>query len=343
MSLTSHEAQILNQIIVASDNDPGQPEFPPENPCFPATPTYQIQVPGYTNVWLKDESKNPTGTHKDRLAWEVVVTYRQFLRAKQRNGSSAPLPQMSIISSGSAATAIQAMLSRYGLPPLKALVDRNLSPELQENLRTLGCEVYTTDLSRRLLDWKDILELTDNEAGFDLTSGEALDPTTRFYDWLSYEILNESPEYCFVPFGTGNLFENILNVAKREVLAADGDPRFQGEIEVVEDCCFMGATTSNPDSKAAEKLYSPHLPFAHFDEQWIRFYRLAGFCNPQSGVYQIEENFLEQAMQLAQEQGIACEPSGIAGLALFLQKAEVLNIPADAKVLVVNTGKSHLP
>jgi cysteine synthase len=48
-------------------------------------------------VRLKDESFNPTGTHKDRMAWEIVVTYRDFLLAKQ-NGQIDTLPIMSLIS-----------------------------------------------------------------------------------------------------------------------------------------------------------------------------------------------------------------------------------------------------
>jgi len=84
MPLSKEEEKILESIIVPSENDPNNPEFPPDNPKFPATPTYQIKVPGFENVWLKDESQNPTGTHKDRMAWEMVVTYRDFLLAKKK-------------------------------------------------------------------------------------------------------------------------------------------------------------------------------------------------------------------------------------------------------------------
>ena len=121
MSITARERKILHSIIVASENDPGRPEFPADDPKFPATPTVRIEVPGFSNVLLKDESKNPTGTHKDRMAWEIVVTYRDFLLAKERGQIKGPLPAMSIISSGSAAFAIQTQLKKYGLPNLKVL------------------------------------------------------------------------------------------------------------------------------------------------------------------------------------------------------------------------------
>ncbi len=336
MSLTSTEKQILAGIPVGSENNPDRPEFPPEDPKFPATPTYQIQVPGFSNVWLKDESYNPTGTHKDRMAWEIVVTYRNFLLAKEGGQMNRPLPHMSIISSGSAAVAIQSMLRRFKLPNLKVLVDAHLDGGIITQLENLGCDVYKTDLSKRAYTWRDILALTNNQNGFDITSGTGLDPQTRFYDWLSYEIMNTSPDYCFVPFGTGTLYENILNRVRSEASSEISDPRFQGDLFKACSCNYFGATTSDPHSKAV-KLYSSHLPFVQFDEQWISFYRLAGYCGPLSDVRQIQESYLEKAFSLANEQKIQCEPSGLAGLALMLQMEN--DLPRDAKILIVNTGK----
>ncbi|MFH1234272.1 MAG: hypothetical protein V1493_01535, partial [Candidatus Diapherotrites archaeon] len=178
------------------------------------------------------------------------------------------------------------------------------------------------------------------ENGFDITSNEALDPNTRFYDWLSYEIINNSPDYCFVPFGTGNLYENILNINKKEVSTNNHDPRFKGDTEILRNCNFMGATSNNPRTKAC-KLYSPHLPFVHLDEQWLKLYKHSGFCGPESNVYLIGENFLDKAIEIAEKQGIQCEPSGISGLALMLQLKDKL--PKNKKMLVVNTGKTKCP
>ncbi len=341
MALSKKEEKILKSIIVASENDPKNPEFPPDSPKFPATPTYKIKVPSFSDVWLKDESFNPTGTHKDRMAWEMVVTYRDFLLSKKRGQIKGPLPQLSIISFGTAALAIQTMLKKYDLPNLKVLIDRRfIEPIALRIFKKLRCEVYETDLAKKPLGWKEILILTHNKKGFDITSNEALDPTTRFYDWLSYEIINSSPDYCFIPFGTGNLYENVLNINKKEVSTQNHDPRFKGNIEVLRRCNFLGATSNNPRTRAI-KLYSPHLPFVHYDEQWIHLYKCAGFCGPKSDVYLIKEEYLGKAMELAKAQGISCEPSGIGGLALMLQMKNKL--PKNKKMLIVNTGKTKYP
>jgi len=338
MVLSLKEEKILKSIVIASENDPKKPEFPADDPKFPATPTYRIRVPDFSNVWLKDESKNPTGTHKDRMAWEMVVSYRDFLLAKKRGQIKGLLPQMSIISFGSAAIAIQTQFKKYKLPNLKVLIDRKFIESVAlETIKKLGCEIYETDLAKKPLSWKEILILTHNQNGFDITSNEALDPTTRFYDWLSYEIINNSPDYVFIPFGTGNLYENILNINKKEVSTKNHDPRFKGDVTTLRRCNFLGVTTNNPYSKA-EKLYSPHLPFVHYDEQWIKLYRTSGFCGPESDVHLMKEEYLDEALTMAKSQKINCEPSGIAGLALMLQLGD--NLPKDKKMLVVNTGKT---
>jgi hypothetical protein len=335
--LSPEEEKTLSSIKIRSDNDPNNPEFPPKKPSFPATPTFKINVPGFSNVWFKDESKNPTGTHKDRMAWEMVVTYRDILMSKEL-GNIKKIPQMSIITSGTAGYTIQKWLKEYNLPNLKCLIDFNLSQGDKNKLEEIGCEVFETDLSKKPFSWKEILEITNNEDGIDITSSEALDPTTRYYDWLGYEIINESPDYCFIPFGTGNLYENVLNVAKREISSVSGqDPRFQGDINKIRRCNFIGATTNNPNTKA-DKLYSPHLPFVHFGEQWIKVYKQAAYCGNQSNVHILKEKYLEQAIKVGKNLGLDFESSGIAGLGMLLQMKD--EIPKDAKILIVSTGKT---
>ena len=334
--LTKSEENVLKRIQIMSDNNPNKPEFPPENPKFPATPTYKINVPGFSNVWFKDESFNPYGTHKDRMAWEMVVTYRDFLLSKKL-GHINKIPRMSIITSGTAGYVIQKRLKEYGLPNLKCLIDVNLDSSIMKKLESVGCEIYETELSKKSFSWREILRLTENEDGIDITSLEALGPTTRYYDWLSYEIINSSPDYCFIPFGTGNLFENVLNMCKKEISAINHDRRFKGDIKKLRECNFIGATVNNPQSKA-DKLYSPHLPFVHFDEQWMRFYRYAAYCGKDSNVYVLKEKFLDDGIKLGAKLKLNFEPSGIAGLGMFLQMKS--KIPKNAKILIVSTGKT---
>ena len=338
MSLSQEEKEILDSIHIASENDPNNPEFPPENPKFPATPTSKLNIDGFNNVWIKDESYNPTWTHKDRMAWEIVVTYKDFLLSKDKWLFTWDLPIFSIISSWSAAISIQSLLSKYKLPNLKVLVDLNIDQKIEDDLKEIWCEIYKTDLSIKKLNTQEILKLTDNKDWFDITSNEVLWPTTRFYDWLSYEIINSSPDCCFIPFWTGNLYENILNINKYEVSRDNHDPRFFWNVNSLRNCNFIWATTNDITSRAAEKLYSPHLPFVHFDEQWINFFIKAWFCWKKSWVRLIKEEFLDEAIQIADKNNINFEASALAGLALFLEMKD--DIDPNEKVLIVSTGKS---
>ncbi|NQV12829.1 MAG: pyridoxal-phosphate dependent enzyme [Parcubacteria group bacterium] len=337
MTLTKTEENILKSIVVASEDDPDKPEFPSDDPRWPSTPTIEIEVPGFDNVHLKDESVNPTGTHKDRMAWEMVVTYRQLLLAKQE-GRIDELPQMSIISSGSSANAIQDIFKKYHLPNLKVLVDYRIKAEIKDGLRKISCELYETDLSKKALSREDILSLTNNIGGIDITSDDSLGPFDVFYDWMSYDIINQEADYVFVPYGTGHLYENIVNVAVRESKSfLFHDKRLKTNSKSIRHCDFLGATTNNPNTKA-DKLYSPHLPFVHFDTAWIKSAISRDYIGSESSVYIIQEAYLGRALKVAADNKITCEPSGIAGLALMLQMADKL--PKDKKMLIVNTGKT---
>ncbi len=335
--MTKAEEKILKSIAVPSENDPDNPEFPPDNPHWPSTPTRKIKVPGFSNVWLKDESVNPTGTHKDRMAWEMVVTYKRLLESK-RAGRIDELPQLSIISSGSAANAVQQMLRKYDLPNLKILIDYQTDKKIKKNLGQIGCEIYEIDLSKRVLSTEDILKLTDNVGGIDITSDVSLGPFDIFYDWMSYDIIDQNADYVFVPYGTGNLYENIVNIAVKETKSLFfHDKRLKINPKEIRKCNFLGATTNNPNTKA-DKLYSPHLPFVHFDIRWIKLAIQKGYIGAESNVFSVQEVYFNKAMKIASSQGVDCEYSGIAGLSLMLQMKNKLS--KNKKMLIVNTGKT---
>jgi threonine dehydratase len=305
-------------------------------PLFPVSPIRKISIPGFSNIWIKDESVQETGTHKDRMAWEIILTYLDILK----NDKNSMLPKFSIISAGSAALAIQTQFRKYGLPNLKILVDVNTNHLILDYLKSLGCEIYKTELSEKILFPEDILRLTDNFDGFDITSNKSFDPSIRFYDWMSYEILNENPDYIFVPFGTGNLFENIINTCKEIASGQAAKTVYSGDSWKISKINILGGTTNDKNSKAI-KLFAPFRPFTSADQGWVRLASKRGLCGIKSAVKEIEEKILEKAFELMVSQGFACEYSATAGLASFLQEKQ--SIPPDAKVIIVSTGKAKLP
>jgi threonine synthase len=324
-------AEVIENILIPSVDDPEKPEFPPKpffTPKFPASETRKIEVPGFSNVWVKDESTNPGGTHKARMAWEVLIKVKRY-----------KIKEISLISSGSAAIAIQHFFNLFGATTvLKVLVDQRIKPEIEKALRDIGCRVYKTDLSQKPLTGKEIKELTDNQTGIDITYREILDRyNDNYYDWLSYEILNESPTHCFVPFGTGDLFINVLIIAEREYnnRIFKHDPRFRGNIDVISKCNYYGATSRNA-ATSLDKLFSYHLPSLKDYNDYLNSLIENARIGPHSGILDVEEEFVEEAKAIADKQRIRCEPSGIAGLALLLQIRN--DIAPNDKILIVNTG-----
>jgi hypothetical protein len=158
---------------------------------------------------------------------------------------------------------------------------------------------------------------------------------------MSFEIFNEGADYVFIPYGTGNLYENIVNIAVKEAKSLFlHDKRLKINPKQIRSCSFIGATTNNPGTKA-DKLYSPHRPFVHFDTRWIKLAIQKGYIGADSNVSIVQEVYLDRAMEIAQDNKVVCEPSGIAGLALMLQMKDKL--PKNQKMLVVNTGKTIFP
>lgn len=346
----SSEAQRLmalrDSIIVASDSDPNRPEFPPFSPRFPATPSYRIHIPQLgREITIKDESHNFTGSHKDRMAWEVVVYYKTLIEdVLDPRSKTDALPSASIISNGSAAVAIQVMLRCYGLPPLKVLLDRGANKGIEQKLRSIGCEVYKEDLATEELDSADVLRLTDNEKGFDVTARNLVDPDrSTYYDWLAYEILNCGAKHIFIPVGTGDLFVNVLMVLRDELVGDTNDRRLHGGARMIEGLELYGAT-SNDHKTRMDKLYAAHRPTLKEVGRLVSEMRDARLCGDRTDVYDVSEEIVTEAMDLVRVNRIQADESGIAGLSLLLQMdKEGLEIAASEEILVVNTGWLHLP
>ena len=320
-----------------SESDPFNPEFPRQAPLFPATPTIPIEAKGFC-LFVKDESYNRrSGTHKDRLGWEVA---KAFAKAVEDDRDAGREPRcLSILSAGSAATAIQRELqgpTGLALPPLRVLVDEATNPRMIDSLRADGCEVFTSPLEPKDLDSRDILRLTNNPSGIDLTLGTGPDLeriTEDYYDWMAFEILNTNPDYCFIPVGSADLFRKTLRTLKEQLSADTKDPRWRGDTERLSQCVFYGACCRNEQDKDEfDKLY--HAQPHHLDRIMDEF---RGVCGSGSGLVEVDPRFTQEAMMVAASNGILAEPSGIAGLHLFLGLFGTIR--ADARVLVVNTGR----
>jgi len=334
--------QWADGIPVFSENDPNNPEWK-------ATPVKKLDLTadGYGIVHVKDESVNPTGTAKARPAWEMTAAHRDYGRSlimqKQKiNGSieNIHVPRFSVITAGNEGNALSHFFEKYNLPPIKMLVDITTPAEKLAKIK--HADQYMVDLSEQKLTAEDIKEASNNKGGTDITSLVGIRPQIIFYDWLVHEAFNESPDEIYVPAGSHRLFENLVTWQEKNVrlYMSDGkaDQRLYIPIEKLLSMNILGAEPERIDSQA-EKLPAYCKPFVLLKDNDINTLRNLSFTGEGTGVHKVREQYIKQAHDIFQKNGISAEPSGAAGLALYMQRYDEGRINQGKKVLIVNTGK----
>ncbi len=251
-----------------------------------------------------------------------------------------------MISSGSAAYALQTLLKEYDLPPLRVIVDQvRADPGVIARLRVMGAEVFPYDLDAEELDEDLVLEITNNPGGIDITTRNVVTPERhQFYDWLTYEILQVEPSHIFVPFGTGDLFTGIALLLEKECKSKVRDRRLLSlpSMDSLRGINVYGATTHEPNTRM-DKLFAAFRPTQKDVENKVKNLKNEGILGRKSGIYTIPDKRAEEARQIAKREGIQSELSGMAGLGLFIDKCDEFEIRTDEKVVVVNTGWMYDP
>jgi len=329
-----------------SDADPLRPEW---------RATRVLRLNELPNVLVKDESdplSNPTRTVKDRAAWELGTLYRDFARACfldlrsgrfSRNDLHATLiPRLTLITSGNEGRAVAECFARYGLPPPKIVVSNTLpleQPRTYDALRKLRADLYLADLSVPLAP-EEIRHLSHNDDGIDITSVRSIEPNATFYDWQVHEVFGEEPDEVYVPYGSGRLTENYLTWQDRtRVHAATGqrDPRLTTSPDKVRRISILAAEPERSDS-IADKLTAPFKPFLLFKGDDMNALRQFMFTGPDTQKDTVSEAFIDEAHRMLLGNGIDAEPSGAAGLALYLKRLRQGATDSFRRVVVVNTG-----
>lgn len=327
------------------------PEFPHHSPRFPATGEAKLDL-GAFEIQIKDESRNPTGSHKDRWAWEKLLRYRdrieQELERAPATSKKITIPVLAMISAGSAAMALQSLLRLYGLPSLRVVLDKNRgrTPQaLIDKLEAIGAKIELIDLDEQELSSDRLLEIFGCNPLFDIdvTSRDADSPFEQsYYDWLTYEILAMQPDYIFVPVGSGDLFANIIRIIESET-SHDTVPhdRLKDAREDLTGIHVLGAKPSIQKTRMT-KLWAKFTPSHPQIEDKVKELIEKEKLGAHSGLYELEDKFALDAFDKTRVIHLNTEYSGIAGLGLFLKLKDRLPIPEGSNIVVVNTGWLNL-
>lgn len=324
---------------------------------------------GYGKVFIKDESVNPTGTFKDRMAYKLAIFYKRIAeefdehikkgKFSKNNFQSEEVLRMSVLTSGNTAMALAGMFEKYQLPPPKLLIDNKIPPKKLEKLKNLRADIYLTDLSKKQFNDKDILQLTDNPNGLDITSfNQAMIEETGeiikivYYDDLFYEVINEQPHIVIFPYGSGQLSDDFRYLQKISLWAEyyrqgvinvgfAPDDRLTADPFKVASCFLLAAEPKNSNS-IADKLTAPFKPFTMLTNEKLLLESIERGLPLTSLTIATEEVFIEEAVRQTQRHGIKVEPSGATSLALYLQLNREKLFEPEQKIICINTGKGML-
>jgi len=295
------------------------------------TPLLPVPALGLGDVWVKDESRNPTWSFKDRLASAAVTMAKQF---------GARLIVSS--SSGNAGAAAAAYAAKAGLPCIVFTFKGAAGPLLTQ-MRAYGAMVA-------------MVEDKDDRWRFQSAGVEKFGwyPTSPFfgpvvgsnpfgmegYKTIAYEIAEDlgwtAPDVVAVP---SCYSDGLFGIWK-------------GWVELER----LGLVKARPRMLAAE----PFGPLAHALERKLETPAkvVAGssvafsIASPY-GTYQgltalrdsdglgvpiTDEGIFEAQRALASEEGLYAEPSAVVGLTAVMQQVRARNLRPDQRIVVVLTS-----
>ncbi|MFE1268067.1 pyridoxal-phosphate dependent enzyme [Streptomyces sp. NPDC058758] len=257
-------------------------------------------------VWVKDESRNPTWSHKDRLN-------RVAVSAAVASGARGVV----VSSSGNHGAAAAAYAARAGLR-CAVFTSPQAPPAVASHLRAYGATVLTVPpasvrpLMRRIVEelgFQSVSSVTDSAH-----TGHPFGP--EGYKTIAYEIalaLGRAPAAVHVPTGYGEL---LFGVAKGfEELArlgvTGGVPRMYGVEPAAAGALTEALRTGRP---AARVPVGPTAAYAIDCE--VNGYRgVLAVRRTGGGARTVTEDQFRAAREELAAQGVWCETSAAAGLA----------------------------
>lgn len=257
-------------------------------------------------VWVKDESRNPTWSHKDRLN-------RVAVSATVASGARGIV----VSSSGNHGAAAAAYAARAGLPCV-VLTSPQAPPAVASHLRAYGATVLAVPyasvrpLMRRIvgeLGYQSVSSVTDSAH-----TGHPFGP--EGYKTIAYEIalaLGGAPAAVHVPVGYGELLFGVAKgfqeLARLGVTSAV--PRMYGVEPAAAGALTEALRTGRP---AARVPVGPTAAYAIDCE--VNSYRGVLAVRATGGAARtVTENQFASAREELARQGIWCEVSSAAGLA----------------------------
>lgn len=203
-----------------------------------------------SKVYIKDESKNPFGTIKDRRSYDIL---QEAIRLK--------VDKLVLITSGNNGYSLSQFANGS---PIKVVcvVDKSLNQEVKTKLRKYVYQVLELNLEHKILRPEETIAFSrekEDEVIWDVTNG---------YEESYNDIVNEIaekipyPDYIVVPLGSGGVFLGVVQGLERKGAKTK----------------VIGIGTQNTNRSFADKLSTPWTPYSraleHYEKIGHNIYRL---------------------------------------------------------------------
>ncbi|MFH2038132.1 MAG: pyridoxal-phosphate dependent enzyme [Chloroflexota bacterium] len=325
--------------------DPGADETPLRSVGW--TPVYRLQQTalrlGLNHLWLKDESKNPTASFKDRASAVVVARSRKMI------GKDGVLPILVTASTGNAGAALAGMAATVNQ---KAVIfaPKSAPPAKVAQLLVFGAQVLLVDGT-----YDDAFDLSIQSSnafgwycrntGYNPFTAEGK-KTAGFEIWEWFEKIvrvqkdsNRNPGLTiFVSVGDGNIISGLHKGFKdlQAVGWLDWMPRIigvQAEGSAAISYAFHAGIEDITPVSATTLADSISVDMPRDGVRAIRAARQTG------GTYVnvSDPEILEAISELGKE-GIFAEPAGAAAYAGLVAAVKQNLVNPDEAILVMNTG-----
>ena len=298
-------------------------------------PPYLSSTLGVNQLWVKDESRNPTASFKDRASAVVVARARQIKAEVVVTAST-----------GNAGAALAGMAAAVGQKAV-ILAPRTAPPAKIAQLLIYGAEVILVDGS-----YDDAFDLTVQAAqefgwycrntGYNPFTVEGK-KTAAFEIWeqvIAGHGLSKTGERLsvFVSVGDGNIisgihkgFKDLIALGWLEQMPRLFGVQAEGSAAVVNAYNSKSEVIVPVSANTLADSISVHLP-----RDGVRAVRAA---RETGGAYiTVSDREILHAIAGLGKVGIFAEPAGATSYAGFLKALEAGFISSDSPTLVINTG-----
>jgi len=291
---------------------------------------------GLKNLYLKDETRNPTGSFKDRGMSVAVSVAKEFGFTKAVTASS-----------GNAAAALAAYGARAGIDVIAFVIEQAGYGKIAQ-LLFYGAKVFRVRGLGREDPTVKLMRMVHERFGFYMAP--SFGPFNPYQiegpKTISYEIVEQlgwrSPDWVFVPVGAASLLTGVWKGFRdfRELGIIPDLPHLFA-VQSTGNPPFVRAFKEGQDPFNIKPWDHPHTIAWGLEDPypWDGDAGIAALKETKGDAEEVPDELILKAMKLlASREGVFAEPSGAAGLAGLMAALEDGRVDKDEEVVVLVTG-----